>query len=733
MTNVSSVLTIKLIDDVSSPAAKMTAAIKKAEAQVKALAAEGLSNRLGQSLTRFGASAAQIQKVGAAWREYAAASKLAANSADWTKAQAAGVRTWETATVSAIRNVMRQEDAQARQHRRLAEQAGFWARTRRAVGTAASFAGPPVLQGTKVGAKSGAEIQSERVKMRAAGIPAAEIDAAYGQSVGLAAKYPNVGISNILERYRELRSVLTDPSETPHLLETVIKANAAMNAIDRTGEMAGGLAFGIKGAEVTGRAQDPARFAAYLEAFVKGQQVMGKTITPEMQYEMAKYFRASAPTLSDRFLNTTALSLGQEMGSGGAVGVDQFIKQVVGGFQGSQHSAAKEFVALGLANKEDFETTKTGEIKGMKHGRHVAGYKLAQSDPDKWVYQYLVPALEAHGFHTLDEQIGEIRRTFPKGTAADVVAKLVQQRPSYENHAELYGKAQGFNAISGNQGDPFVALDSLGKSLSSFAGILTSPVMSTAAQVMSGLASQIGSFGEALAAFQKDHPTAATILGGGAIAGGAAGGAALTYNLLSGLMGGFGLKGSAAALDASAAALTGAAEKLAGGSLLGNAADAVRGGKSKWIGGALGGGAEMLPFVAPLAGMLWAITEGQGKPKPTTDYTFASPGGFRHGGTGMPGSGFNTDYGDEAVKQFGGKAAMAHDAGVQIGDAIRAGLLPGLQGAVDDTRKAVDAIMKTLMFDVTPMIRSPAGQAPREHLGSLRGYMQGSYSDIGIA
>ena len=57
--------------------------------------------------------------------------------------------------------------------------------------------------------------------------------------------------------------------------------------------------------------------------------------------------------------------------------------------------------------------------------------------------------------------------------------------------------------------------------------------------------------------------------GGGILGAGAIGGTAATVSLFSGLMGGFGLKTSAAALDGSAAALTEAAAVLSGGKVAG--------------------------------------------------------------------------------------------------------------------------------------------------------------------
>ena len=69
-------------------------------------------------------------------------------------------------------------------------------------------------------------------------------------------------------------------------------------------------------------------------------QVMGKTITPEGIYEMQKYSKAAGARWSDRFILTTAQSLGQEMGgstAGNSIQMAQ--KQIVGGMQ-NLHSKA---------------------------------------------------------------------------------------------------------------------------------------------------------------------------------------------------------------------------------------------------------------------------------------------------------------------------------------------------------------------------------------------------------
>ena len=734
MGNLKSTLTIALKDDVTSPANKIAGALKNAQAQIKAIASAGISDRLGQQLTKFGVTAADIQKVGAAWKDYATTAKLAANASDWTKAQKSQVRAWENATVSSIRNVVRAEEQQVlaqalvrRAADRAADRAGplkAHAPARLSGGGHTMFAGPAVLAGTKDAVKAGADFQSEIVKMRAAGIRQNEINAAVEQTDNLAAKYTNVKRASILERYKELRSVLTHPDETPHMLEPVIKANAAMNALDRSGHMAEGLAFAVKGAEVLGLAQDPKRFEAYLDAFIRAQQVMGKTITPEQQFEFAKYSKASGATLSDRFKMTTAVSLGQELGgSTTGVSVDQFVKQVTGGFQGSQHSAAKEFVALGLAKKGDFTTTKTGEIKGLKHGRKVAGADLAQTDPDTWVDKFLMPAFEKAGIVDQNAQIAQVRRMFPSGRSADLVTKLITQRESFRNHAKLYDDAQGTNAVENNQSDPYVALNSLSTSLSNLGGVLTSPVMANAAGVMSSMATSIAGWGASLAAFNKEHPDFAKAAGGAAIAGGVGLGGVLSYQLLSGFAGGFGLKGSAVALTGAAEALTAAAAAQGGG-----------------LPGAVKPGAGKMPLVPLVSALTLPLLLGGDTPSSQTglvknsvekqtadwrterDFTLDSNGTF--------GNNFGTNNSFKAAptrSPFPGgaqpapmfdytelkvHAAEAGDAGLTAGEAFRSNLKAKLDQAVIDVSTSVAQMRDQLNFSASPTITPKFGPAP---------------------
>jgi hypothetical protein len=619
MASRTSELTLRLIDDISKPARSVETALAEAEARIKSTAAamgEGVepTDRLINSLLRLKVSAGDIEAVSKSWTDYTRANKLAADSSDWTRAQSAAVRSWETSTIASIKSVMTERRNEARGmaqmfaeqnaaqkraldeqlvliERGMAEQGAVIGRAnverlkqqaradeeqtkkRRewlkgnggmAAALGVSAAGATLAGASKTAIEAGAAEQHELVTMQAAGIPAAEIAAAKQQTIDLLAKYTNVQMSDALRVYKELRSVLLTADETPKLLPDVLRTKSALDALDPSGKSSEGLGFAVKGAEVLGLTQDPKRFKAYMDAMVRAQQVMGATVTPEAMYEIAKYEKSSGVGLSDRFKFTTALSLAQEMG-GSTTGqsIDQFVKQLVGGFQGNNHSAAKEFVRLGLANEDDFETTKTGEIKGYKAGHHLATAKLAQSDPDLWVSQVLIPALQAHGITDESDQIAEVRRLFPAGRAADLVAKLITQAPNFAAHAEKYGAAQGSGTVIDNiSQDPIASLNSLTDSMKNFGAVLTSPAMGLASKALSSFASDISGWAAGYANFAKVHPDIAAGIGAGLPAAGVAGG---TYLLWQGLAGGFGLKGSAVALDKAAADLSAAALGIRGG------------------------------------------------------------------------------------------------------------------------------------------------------------------------
>ncbi len=425
----------------------------------------------------------------------------------------------------------------------------------------ASFA---IEHGAVAAVKAGAHLQHEEINLRAAGVPQADIEAYKRQIVDLQRTIPGVSIEGGLELAKELRGVLLDVKEVPHILPSVMKARAAIEA---GGGDASGLGQLVKAGELLGYAQDPEKFQRYLDALVRGQQVIGKLINPEGLFELAKYEKSSGRNLSERFQTTTAVSLAAEL-SGSTTGkaLDQLMKQLLGA--NNVHAAFKEAVSLGLLRDSDvIKVPKTGEVKGLKPGASYAQSDLAQRDPDRWVWDVLEPALERHGFTTPEQQIAEVRKAFPNGNAADLINKLISQRESFQNHAKLYDQASGLNAADLYKSDALTAIKSLSTSLHDFGAVLAEPIMKDAAGVISSITAALSELKKQFVDWSSQYPLSAKFIAlglGGVGALGGAGGLIGSYKLLQGLLGSTALTGSATALDGSAAALVLAAKALEG-------------------------------------------------------------------------------------------------------------------------------------------------------------------------
>lgn len=562
----------------------------------------------------------EVMKTATAMRAEAAAMKEADTAAARLGADLSNLEghqrrlktAFEATTAALGREVQMQDRAAAAAKRHANEQVEHARHVRQhgvvnlAATAAAGYVGVHgVIHTAERAAHAGAEVQRERVRLEAAGVPAAERQHITDESLKLAVEAKNVTQSSIMELWKEMRSVMTDPHEVDHIIGPMVKAKSILDAGDSSGTASHGLGLLIKGAESIGAAKDPERFAHLLDGYVKAMQVMGKTITPEGIYEMQKYSKAAGARWSDRFILTTAQSLGQEMGgstAGNSIQMAQ--KQIVGGMQ-NLHSKAKEFARIGLIDEKNLDYLKTGEVKGVKAGvKHaVKGDDLAATDLDKWVYTVLLPHLEKAGVKKEGDQLAWIQKNFTS-TAADVISKMVTQRESFEAHAHQYQAASGTKGQALNRDDALTGLQSVSKSLETFAGVVTAPVMKDAAHGLDAIAGRIGSFSTSVEAFNKAHPDIAKYEGGAALGAGLAGAGAASAAVWKLMSGGFGLKTSAVALDGSAAALSAAAIKLGGGSLgglPGSPGDtASKGGKLK---GALKLGAGVAGAVAlePLA------------------------------------------------------------------------------------------------------------------------------------
>ena len=141
---------------------------------------------------------------------------------------------------------------------------------------------------------------------------------------------------------------------------------------------------------------------------------------------------------------TTLATLGTEFG-GANIGtaLAGFSQAVIG--NRFTHAAAKGFADIGLISDEDMLRTKTGEIMGIKPGRHVKDWQLAQTDPDLWIKQDYLPALARRGITDSDAISARIQQDFTNRNAANLVTQIALQQKKLEKNAELWQQAQGLS------------------------------------------------------------------------------------------------------------------------------------------------------------------------------------------------------------------------------------------------------------------------------------------------
>ena len=128
MTTISSTLRINLIEDATKNGPRVAAALEKVQREAEALQAalgrSGLSDRMQGELAKLGASAGHVDELGRAWQHYATERGIAGKvDADLTKAEVAGLKTWERQALASERVVMTAEVAIAKQRQKAEEAA----------------------------------------------------------------------------------------------------------------------------------------------------------------------------------------------------------------------------------------------------------------------------------------------------------------------------------------------------------------------------------------------------------------------------------------------------------------------------------------------------------------------------------------------------------------------------------------------------------------------------------
>jgi hypothetical protein len=196
--------------------------------------------------------------------------------------------------------------------------------------------------------------------------------------------------------------------------------------------------------------------------------------------QMARQSRAAGGMLSNRFLMTTAPGLGRDLGDAQlGTSLASALSQNIGGRATKKSKAAQQ--EYGLRDAEG----------------NFLDSRLAMTDPDKYAWEKIIPALQKKGVNA-DDNVGvteALSKLFSNRTVADVFSKLITQREQYQAKAGQYEKAPGLEGAGPLlRKDPFVGYEAVLAQLRNLA--TQAPLMDAAAAELAKIAEAMGSLGK---------------------------------------------------------------------------------------------------------------------------------------------------------------------------------------------------------------------------------------------
>ena len=355
----------------------------------------------------------------------------------------------------------------------------------------------------------GAKRMHERVRMEASGMAEDEIGEATRLAAKLSSEFKPIDQTETMHMLRNARSIVGSYQEAAEIMEPLMKLRVIAQANRPGQDVSEDFDQLVKGLEIKGVTQDPAKFREYMQGIAQGLNVFGDTLKPYQYYEMFKYGRQATPGLSSDFILGTAPTLAQELG-GSSYGnaVAGFNRAIVNGRM--EHPSIKEMVRLGLLGHDEVDWLKNGEAKGIKGGHAIHGWQLAQSDPNEWVKQYLIPAFEKMGVSGADAMMREIGVLFSNKMAAQMVDLLATQQSRIDKDRALLHKAPGLEAAEKYMHEDFsIAVGGFRAQMENAAASIGAPLASALTPAINAASAALASFSTKIqdeTLFKFEHP-----------------------------------------------------------------------------------------------------------------------------------------------------------------------------------------------------------------------------------
>jgi hypothetical protein len=447
--------------------------------------------------------------------------------------------------------------------------------------------------------KASAERMRTEYRLDLASIPESDQSAMREKALGLSGKYPSIDATEILELQKVTYSLFGgDLDKSLALIEPLVKsfiADVTAVGVQKAGENMSSFLKAMDNLNVNEGADGGVpNIEAILEGWTRAKQIEGREIDIGDLLGFARRAKVAKYGLSDDFLTYYLPSLGQDTGFdalGDALSgaYQNFVTPSGGGVQGQYVKRQK---AMGLRDKNN----------------SLVGRDLFASNPYQWTLEVLEPLLAKSGVDTANTAaVSEaVKKLMSNSKAAAAITGWIEAQNVIEKQVGLYKQAVGTADVENARfKDPFAATEALMAAFRNLSAALLP--MEAIASGLNTLADGINS----LAAAAEENPVL-TALGIGAAGTAAYKGTKFVAGKAADM---FGLKGSAVALNGSAAALTRAAVALGGKGALPTAAKvggaaatgaaATASTASRWLrfGGGLATGAA-LGYFAGLAKVL---------------------------------------------------------------------------------------------------------------------------------
>ncbi|MBY0382780.1 MAG: hypothetical protein K2W78_12785 [Xanthobacteraceae bacterium] len=708
MASLTSQLIISLIDRVSGPAKGVGIALRGVSDAEKKLASgggKGVDN-LASSLERAQKSAKAFKNIDIA-KEYSKFSltskELRSVTRDFealnsaiaglkTSDKLGALRLWKQSTINDLRAIR----AETKRTTEIRE--GFLRGGRAAAGFvgvgSAAYAASRVSR-SAIGATAGNARENARDYL--AGLTPSDNARLKAQSLGLSSQFPSVDSQTLHQSLRETATSFRSIDKAVEIGDVLAKGLVVLQSLKGKDAAVSESAKFFSALDTLGKNIDPNEVKQLYDGYLKALGVEGIDLKLGDLREIARLSKSAGPGLSDRFLVSVAPGLqGDLQASRLGTALGSTLAQVAG--DRSTKRAKEAQTEFGLRDKDGFRD-----------------YRKILTDPDKYAYENLIPALQRKGISPDDQPAvaKALNQVFSNQVVSNLFEKLISQREQYQAKSVQYENAPGLAAAEQLRSkDPFVALEGFTSSFKNLFSVLGEGPLQKAVPLLNAFTDSIGRLTSTLA----NDPALAEKAGlgtGAAAAAGGIGGILLARRLYQWF--------------------TGVGAAVGGG------------------GGALSGAAGAVPFLPGLLGLGSAYTIANADPETQQqlvnsilqgEYGY-DPNADRNGAVRKPGVGRGASVRSDSPSIFGAGAKpvdyldgsqQAAGAGQATGDAYKTAINGALQGVDAIIAAAVQRWIGMLSFSASPTITPNVANPPPQKHSSLGGNTskQAVHADYGF-